>query len=95
MKCQNRIDVRTADGFTLAELVIALGLMSVVLAVMVAFFMTAVRLTPLRILARTLLGAPESPRIVSGKFGIQFQCPVIKLRPALVPGTSAIHCTHL
>jgi len=43
MKCQSRIGVRTADGFTLAELVIALGLMSVVLAVMVAFFMTLIR----------------------------------------------------
>jgi len=43
MKCQNRIGVRTEAGFTLAELVIALGLMSVVLAVMVAFFMTLIR----------------------------------------------------
>jgi type II secretory pathway pseudopilin PulG len=36
---------RTEDGFTLAELVIALGLMGLVLGIMVAFFMTLIRST--------------------------------------------------
>jgi len=43
MKSARWVAVRTEVGFTLAELVIALGLMSVVLGMMIAFFMTTIR----------------------------------------------------
>lgn len=43
MKYNRWIPANTDDGFTLAELLIALGLMSLVLGIMVAFFLTLIR----------------------------------------------------